>query len=1024
MLDLVARSHQIEVDGLDVRDWTIAYGLGDEKFSQSGLIKKTGSLQLQYNADFPEHFDVRENPRWSRGKPVVLKAIDKRRVTLKQLAFAYIRSSQWERPWTLNIQLTDILGLLDYRSPPDDKSGVCLGRDTAVNAVIQRLIRAAATGVPVENLQIATNVPGVIRVPTPKRLSGSYIAQAGELAFSRGYLLYVDARGTIRSRKIPLGSKPTSFKAVVTEGVDDAGSGLVLADSGDIPPEKIVLRGTKITLTENEEEVVREIEEYGPASIAGVDSTRQIVVRQTTITERMDWKQKRKITETLVREPKGAFLAWMYPEGSTQVIESRREEQIDQYETNVRIPLDFATPSIDGDGDCDEGNMGRLKFSSKKVWRRKGDVLSEFITQHKLDSNENITYPGFTGTVTVIIGEFRWLLAEVEETTYKYLDETDEREEITTWIETRKQLIRAAIAPKIYKYSKDATNHRADDLTDTEVTRTEWTENRPDEWERQERSFQAVAVGNPGLVDNEYRKAVRGEKSILAVRQFARSLGISKFERAVSNSGQTQPPAPTQYPAQFSEESEEVKIEFPVQPGLGYQFAERVREFSIPHLPETIVRAGSSGSGSVRVKAGGRGNVSGGLGYASAFGTAARDVANILAGMLWGRFRALRLETSHRDWMFGYKPLDPVKVIEFDPLDREYKAHAYWIDGFSIAATREEFKIGTDLLWAGKATVERPRSLGLVAIGEIELSVTEVTDDISEGTVVFLGAPSTISLEAVVASGSTQLQVAAIPAALPAGSVIRLGDAIAITSVATAAGATQIQVEPIEVDIAPSSGLAGAGAIASVDVPPGSESIPFSFVTPNAPAIEEIVWIAPDLEPPYQERIVSNLRTVWRGANRVTSVEDDSGRIEVSDARLIWRSTQGAQEVSVASIEWRSIERFTITSTATSVWLAETFLSESRATSIWRADAIITETSDITSIWRSANPERLEDTSVAKSNWRASEEIEAVEVSRSVMIWRADSPIVSVVEVSRSAMVWRAQTVEAIDNDDLLLYLL
>lgn len=217
-LNLSARNHQVliynaeGVDPLDVSDVVMDLSTSDRQLDQSGLIPTNGTLTLHGYAGLGESMDARTNAtRWARGNKVELWISNSTGILTRHPRGAMRILKEPSPPHlgnrTMQLDLGCVLSLLDYRQPPDDQSGVELGTATPRTTIINNLLSAA--GAP----PLIDTVPGTLDVPL-FRFEGSYIQQAGAIAYAAGYVLWVDNQERVRATQINL-KPPTAFLSLV-----------------------------------------------------------------------------------------------------------------------------------------------------------------------------------------------------------------------------------------------------------------------------------------------------------------------------------------------------------------------------------------------------------------------------------------------------------------------------------------------------------------------------------------------------------------------------------------------------------------------------------------------------------------------------------------------------------------------------------------------------------------------------------------------------------------------------------------
>lgn len=192
-----ARYTQVNVGGLDVSQGLVSFEASDQPISESGLTLCQGKLVLKPWVGCLVNFDPDLNPVWNVGSPVVVDIQSDSGAYVRHPR-GYLRVSQanWDiDTMTLELNLVDTLGLLSYRTPPEDASNICLGSNASVQSIANTLL--ARAGAPA----LIDGVNGALNYPIPK-LTGSFIAQFGQLLFSFGYFGWVDGMNRVRATPI------------------------------------------------------------------------------------------------------------------------------------------------------------------------------------------------------------------------------------------------------------------------------------------------------------------------------------------------------------------------------------------------------------------------------------------------------------------------------------------------------------------------------------------------------------------------------------------------------------------------------------------------------------------------------------------------------------------------------------------------------------------------------------------------------------------------------------------------------
>lgn len=231
--------------GSDQQDWSASAGefLPQwDSLSESGLVTVSATLQIIKVSTNPESIDPRINPaRWRPGQPV--------RVEVTNSAGTYVvhpmgRLFILEEPdfpdpeAGIELQLGCRLAWHNTFEYDDEKTGITSGAATNSATVASNLLQANEIGA--GNISLS-NWPYALTVPDGKGPGGSFIQQAGELAYSNNYrYLYQNTAGTIVAGALDLSiGGPT---VTVTLGSNDVAYQSVKVEGS--PPDQIKVAGT------------------------------------------------------------------------------------------------------------------------------------------------------------------------------------------------------------------------------------------------------------------------------------------------------------------------------------------------------------------------------------------------------------------------------------------------------------------------------------------------------------------------------------------------------------------------------------------------------------------------------------------------------------------------------------------------------------------------------------------------------------------------------------------------------------
>lgn len=214
--------------GDDQQDWSSWYQnveIGWESYNQ-GLLKKTGSIVIGGH-DTPESLNIRANPsRWRPGQPITLNYWDGS-VWQPHPLGGLVIVKEPSPPSTITVDnhtvfsnsisfdVGCLLTYYDFDEPDDDKSQVVTG--TAVNSADVAKLLLEAGEVPVASINLGT-WPYELTAPIGKQ-GGSFVSQAGDLAYSNKRFLYCDKSGVVRSQEVLI--PPTTSNFSITLGADE-----------------------------------------------------------------------------------------------------------------------------------------------------------------------------------------------------------------------------------------------------------------------------------------------------------------------------------------------------------------------------------------------------------------------------------------------------------------------------------------------------------------------------------------------------------------------------------------------------------------------------------------------------------------------------------------------------------------------------------------------------------------------------------------------------------------------------------
>lgn len=650
-INLSIRNYTIDIAGLNCTEPLVSFSGSDSKIDQSGIISFTGKLELGRPEGIFESLDDRKNARWSQGNPITLLLADKAgtlRPPPRCGSLFILESSYSPKARRLTIQFGDWLALLKGKEPIGNASKICLGTSTSKSALIKTLLTAA--GVPLNAQSIA--VPGGISAPAPRLLEGSYIDQAGQVAASSGYFLYVE-NGEIRSRAIDAATAAAVVRLNHGDVVDSE------RVAGQVPASKLTIKAQCSITTPARDSYSAYSEQRGPALIAGIPTgqesapTGEIVLKRTQKSDTFNRGPKTREIISQIAQCLGLLL----PDdedfaGSTDLSTGEYRRETHYYETSA--PLTGTA----GSAACQTGNQGRLLRTVIELYKLRGVVLRDILATYPDDKVGDKTIP---------------LLAEVEETIYQYdLGRNFQSATGDEWappvlgdgpqITTRKYQPVGALCPNEYAYDSELTDPTR--LVEYDRKIDSWVENHYGEWQKTTQQYQSLILASSSTAD--VLRSTMEDQSKLVDALVA--LSVSDDQDEFSNGGQTQPAAPTTYPAAFTTTEKTVtgKAKFPANTSSPYRQPEQ--SLSFEYLNSTS-RGAAQGD--------------------------ADRLAKLWAPLLWGRYKAVSYTTDLGDDWFNYVPLSRVDAVEED--DR----FAYLGDGFALAIAGKRCAVSIDGLYLG-----------------------------------------------------------------------------------------------------------------------------------------------------------------------------------------------------------------------------------------------------------------------------------------------------------------------------------
>lgn len=235
--------------GPDEQDWSLAVGglgVGRNALDESGLLPIRGQLEILPVLSAPESIDPAENPaRWHPGQPV--------RIQVPNQAGAWVDHPQGrlfileepdlpEEQGGILLQLGGRLAWHDSFEFDDDQTGVPVGTATNCATVAQNLLEA--NEILTADISLGT-WPYALTLPEGKGPAGSFVQQAGELAYSNDWrYLWQRPDGVITATALDLSI--ASPLVTITLGTNDLFYRRVKVEG--TPPDRLKVAAVGVTM--------------------------------------------------------------------------------------------------------------------------------------------------------------------------------------------------------------------------------------------------------------------------------------------------------------------------------------------------------------------------------------------------------------------------------------------------------------------------------------------------------------------------------------------------------------------------------------------------------------------------------------------------------------------------------------------------------------------------------------------------------------------------------------------------------
>ncbi|BAS55384.1 hypothetical protein NIES2135_53310 [Leptolyngbya boryana NIES-2135] len=515
-----ASAHKLRIE-IGSEDWSrslVSFDAGQDQRSNSGLILTTGTLELGNVIGIPGSLNPRSadgRNRWWRGQLVEIWVTDSTGTEVKHRhGHLYILKAPLPpQNGILRLELGCILSLRNFAQPDDDKSGVVPGNVTNRTAIVNSLLSAAGCPNCVDAID---DYP--LRTRQPKQ-GGSYVDQAGQIAFGGLKSLYQDGNGLIRavSNRLNYGGSSTAIEIGHDEVSYEASEG------SETPCEVIKCVGVLKKLTDNWGTEENFSEEYGPASVVNPSAGSDIILLrrvETKETRNEDGKQR---TELIVA-PAGIVSPDVFPRSLEIVLDSYTEEEHRYEDFGQRT-----TSPIDGPAGEDSDK------DAPKLWQIL-TTIRRFFSVAAPEYFEALSAPSQAFWRREVI------IANAAVFEYKYTK--DELVEKTT---------RTTREPRSAIVGAEETQFPIN-LDISEIETVEYQRKNPRVGKIIETLIQVVARAFPNLEPDEGASALD--------RLFQKLALITKSRKVRgSDSGQCNPPQAERKPERWSEEEEPIEAE-------------------------------------------------------------------------------------------------------------------------------------------------------------------------------------------------------------------------------------------------------------------------------------------------------------------------------------------------------------------------------------------------------------------------------------------------------------------------------
>lgn len=317
-----ASAHKLRIT-IGSEDWSrslVSFDAGQDQRSMNGLILTTGTIVLGTVLGMPGSLNPRSasgRTRWWRGQVVQIWCTNSSGQLVKhRFGHLYILKAPLPpQDGKITLELGCILSLRNFAQPDDDKSGVEPGISTDRRTIVNSLLFAAGCPACVDSIEAFP-----LNTPQPKQ-GGSYVEQAGIIAYGGLKSLYQDGNGQIRAASNNLNQ--SGSVATIAIGHDEIS--YEPSEGSETPCEVIKCVGVEKTLIDNWTTEKSIVEEYGPAAVIDPKAGISPVLLRRIETVDITNKDGKKRTE-LILAPAGKVMPSARPKDLRIILDSYTEE--------------------------------------------------------------------------------------------------------------------------------------------------------------------------------------------------------------------------------------------------------------------------------------------------------------------------------------------------------------------------------------------------------------------------------------------------------------------------------------------------------------------------------------------------------------------------------------------------------------------------------------------------------------------------------------------------------------------------